>query len=575
MSEKWFIKRVGVDYKSLAKKLDVTPLTVLLMANRGITTEEEMHKFLYAGLEDLHDPSKMKDLPKAVRILQEKIKEKKKIRIAGDYDIDGIMSTYILYKGLLGVGADVSWVIPERIRDGYGLNIRIINDAIADGVDTLITCDNGIAASEQTKHAKENGMTVLITDHHQVPFEEKDGKKEYILPDADAVVDPHREDDPYPFTELCGAGVAYKLITLLYREMGRPAKEAETYLPYAAIATVGDIVDLTDENRIIVKEGLLRLPSIPNPGLRALMKKCGLEGKEITTYHIGFVIGPCLNAAGRLATAERSVRMLLAETEAEAKRDAEELFRLNQERQMKTEFWTEKAKNWVEESGNKDRVLVVYLDDCHESIVGIIAGRLKETYGKPAFAFTKTDKGTFKASGRSIEAYSMYEGLVKVKDMMEAFGGHPMAAGLTLKAGVSVDDFRKAINENCTLSEEDMQEKVLIDAVVPVSGLTRRNVTELSLLQPCGKGNRSALFADRGVAVSSMRTIGKNHNVVKCLVRDQTGAVDGIVFHNPEEFAATAGEGAVNITYLPQINEWRGRETMQMNIKGWMPCSET
>lgn len=572
MSEKWFIKRVGVDYKGLAKKLDVTPLTVLLMANRGITTEEEMHKYLHAGLEDLHDPAEMKDLPKAVRILQEKIKEKKKIRIAGDYDIDGVMSTYILYKGLKGAGADVSWVIPERIRDGYGLNIRIINDAIADGIDTLLTCDNGIAAREQTAHAKENGLTVIVTDHHQVPFEEKDGKKEYILPDADAVVDPHRADDPYPFTELCGAGVAYKLVTLLYRELGFPPQKAEAYLPYAAIATVGDIVDLTDENRIIVKEGLKHLPDIPNLGLQALMKKCGLEGKEITTYHIGFVIGPCLNAAGRLATAERSVRMLLADTDREAEEDASELFRLNQERQLKTELWTEKAKKWVEESGNKDKVIVVYLDDCHESIVGIIAGRLKEAYGKPAFAFTKTDKGMFKASGRSIEAYSMYEELVKVKDMMAAFGGHPMAAGLTLKEGVSVDDFRRAVNENCTLLEEDMQEKVLIDAVVPVSGLTRRNVTELSLLQPCGKGNRSALFADRGVAVSSMRTIGKNHNVVKCLVKDKTGAVDGIVFHNPEEFAAIAGESAVNITYIPQINEWQGRETMQMNIKGWMVC---
>ena len=486
----------------------------------------------------------MKDVDKAVEILRNKIKGKKRIRIIGDYDIDGVVSTFILIKGLKRAGALADTYIPDRVADGYGIHEHLIERAVNDGIDVIVTCDNGIAAYNEITMAKENGMTVIITDHHEIPYKE---------------------------TELCGAVVALKLVTALYEACGIPEKELEDFLELGAIATVGDVMDLQGENRILVKEGLKRLSHTSNKGLRELIRANGLEDGPITAYHVGFVLGPCINASGRLDTAARSLKLLCAETEDEAAKLAGDLTALNQSRKALTEEGKEAAIRIVEETEiGQDRVLVIYLPDCHESLAGIIAGRIREKYNKPVFVLTKGET-MVKGSGRSIESYSMFEELVKCGDLMEQYGGHPMAAGLSIKEE-NVEEFRRRLNENCTLTEKDLAPKILIDVPMPVSYINKELVEEISLLEPFGKGNTKPIFAQKGLRVLSSRILGKNRNVAKLQLSDSTGCVvEAVYFGEADEFVDRIKNcGSIAVTYYPEINRYQGRETLQIVIRNYI-----
>ncbi|MCC6094574.1 MAG: single-stranded-DNA-specific exonuclease RecJ, partial [Eubacterium sp.] len=503
------------------------------------------------------------------RTILDAIHSGRKIRVIGDYDIDGIMSSYILVTGLQKLGAYVSVRIPDRIRDGYGLNEELVRNAAEDGIRLIVTCDNGIAAADQIRIAHALGMQAVVTDHHAVPFREgENGKREYLLPDAEAVVNPHQEGDPYPFPDLCGAGVAFKLICYLYDLAALPDREAEKekLLAFVAIATVGDVMDLKDENRILVREGLKRLRHTDNPGLCALIRQCNLDQETLNTYHIGFVLGPCLNASGRLDTAERALRMLLTGNEDEAEELAADLVSLNVSRKAMTADGVQEAIAMVDSTELKnDRVLVVFLPDCHESLAGIVAGRLREHYYKPAFVLTRTEEGV-KGSGRSIETYSMYEELCKVRDVFTRFGGHPMAAGVSLPEE-NVDVFRKRINAVCTLTEEQLTPKVVIDAAMPVSYIREDLVRQLSLLEPCGKGNTKPIFAESQMQVQSPRIFGKNRNVCKMKVVNRDGFVmEAVYFGDADTFADFITGRSVSLTYYPEIDTWRGRNQLQIRI---------
>ena len=499
-----------------------------------------------------------------------KIKEKKRIRIIGDYDIDGVVSTFILIKGLKRAGALADTYIPDRVADGYGIHEHLIERAVNDGIDVIVTCDNGIAAYNEITMAKEKGMTVIITDHHEIPYKETEDGRELILPPADAIVNPKQPDCNYPEKRLCGAVVALKLVTALYEACGIPEKELEDFLELGAIATVGDVMDLQGENRIIVKEGLRRLPTTKNQGFRALIEANGLGGERITAYHVGFVLGPCINASGRLDTATRALALLCTEDRQKAAKLAGDLYDLNQSRKAMTEQGKEQAINEIEtESINKDRVLVVYLPECHESLAGIIAGRIRELYHKPVFVLTKAENGV-KGSGRSIEAYSMYEELVKCRDLLIQFGGHPMAAGLSM-AEENIERFRKKLNENCTLSEHDLMPKVMIDVPMPISYLTETLTEELKVLEPFGKGNTKPLFAQKNLRVSKLRIFGKNRNVAKMTLTDADGVwKDAVFFGEVDEFAEFVSvHDTISVTYYPEINEYQGRRTLQVVIRNY------
>ena len=461
----------------------------------------------------------MKDMKKAVKIIKEKVSEKAKIRIIGDYDIDGVMSTYVLLRGLIRIGADVDTYIPDRVADGYGIHEHLINRAEEDKVDTILTCDNGIAAVSEIQLAKEKGMTVIVTDHHEIPYKETENGREIILPPADAILNPKQQDCPYPSKNLCGAVVAFKLISALYEEFCVPGEELEDFYELAAIATVGDVMDLQGENRILVKEGLKRLKNTGNLGLRELIRVNGLEDSKITAYHVGFVLGPCINASGRLDTAARSLALLNAENQDEAAKLAGDLTALNQSRKSLTEEGKEAAIHQVENTDLKnDRVLVIYLPDCHESIAGIIAGRIREKYHKPTFVLTKGENSA-KGSGRSIEAYSMYEELVRCADLLIQFGGHPMAAGLSIEEK-NIEKFRRRLNQNCSLTEEDLQPKIVIDVPMPISYITKNLIRQIALLEPFGKGNTKPLLAQKGLKVLDAVVVGRNRNVAKVRLMD-------------------------------------------------------
>lgn len=563
--ERWVMLRKGADIAGIGKKFQISPRLACLIRNRDVVGEEAIGQYLNGTIGDLCDGMLMKDMDKAVEILREKLEEGKRLRVIGDYDIDGVNATYILLEGLKRLGADVDYDIPDRMTDGYGLNIHLIQRAYDDGVDTVLTCDNGIAAAEEIAFGKDMGMTVIVTDHHEVPFEEWGGKKQYLLPPADAVVDPKRPDCEYPFPHLCGAAVAYKLMEALWESMGRDSEDLDDLIENVAIATVGDVMDLKGENRIFVKEGLQMLERTRNPGLRSLIECTGLADKTISAYHIGFVLGPCLNASGRLDTAKRALRLLEAKTRKEADQLAWDLKALNDSRKEMTEKAVKEAELMVEASALKeDRVLVIYLPDCHESLAGIVAGRIRERYYKPTFVLTNASEG-LKGSGRSIEAYSMYEELSRCKDLLMRFGGHRQAAGLSMKRE-NLESFRKMINDHCTLTPKDLTEKVVIDMEMPFSCVTEGLIRELALLEPFGKGNTKPVFAARNVRLMDMRVMGRKKNVLKMRAVDANGnTVEAVYFGNVESLSALK-DTLLSITYYPTLNEYMGQATPQIVI---------
>ena len=511
--ERWVLLRKGADFEAIGKKYQISPRLACLIRNRDVIGEEAVDRYLNGTISDLYDGMLMKDMDKAIDILKEKILEDKKIRVIGDYDIDGVNATYILLEGLERLGADVDSDIPDRISDGYGLNRHLVERAYEAGVDTLITCDNGIAAADEIAYGKEMGMTVIVTDHHEVPFDEQDGEKRYRIPPADAVMDPKQQDCLYPFKGLCGAAVAYKLMEALWESMGKDSADLDDLIENVAIATIGDVMDLEDENRIFVKEGLQMLRRTKNPGLKALIECTGIDKNSLNSYHIGFVLGPCINASGRLDTAKRALELLRAGTQKEADILAGDLKALNDSRKDMTEEAVKQAEEQVETTTiSKDKVLVVYLPDCHESLAGIVAGRIRENYYKPVFVLTDAEEGV-KGSGRSIDGYHMYEELNKCKELLTKFGGHRLAAGLSLPKE-NVGKFREMLNKNCTLTEEEMKEKVTIDMEMPFGCVTEGLVKELELLEPFGKGNTKPVFAARDVTLLGARILGKNRNVL-------------------------------------------------------------
>ena len=559
------------DFNGIAEKYQISPIIARLMRNRDVIGDEAIDFYLNGTVEDLYDGLLMKDMDRAVDILKEKIEEGKKIRVIGDYDIDGVNATYILQQGLAGLGADVDTDIPDRIKDGYGLNQMLIDRALEDDVDTIITCDNGIAAMNEIAYGKENGMTIVVTDHHEVPYLEENGEKKYLLPPADAVVDPHRADCEYPFKGLCGAAVAYKLVEVLYRVSGKSEQEVEhlqdNLMENVAIATIGDVMDLVGENRVFVKKGLELLKTTKNEGLHALMQCTGVDTANLNTYHIGFVLGPCINAGGRLDTAKRALELLNASNRREAVTLAADLKELNDSRKEMTEEGVEEAVRQIESSSWKDdQVLVVYLPECHESIAGIIAGRIKERYYRPTFVLTKGETGV-KGSGRSIEAYDMFAEMSRCRELFTKFGGHKLAAGLSLEEE-KVEVFRKRINELADLTEEDLQMKVSIDMRLPFPYINEELIHELKILEPFGKGNGKPLFAESKLRVIQPRIFGKNRNVLKCRLEDQQGnQMEAVYFGEVEDCLRQMEKKQImSFTYYPSINEYMGRRTIQLTI---------
>lgn len=584
--ENWVLLRKGADFQHISEKFHISPRVASLIRNRDVIGDDAIEKYLNGTIADLYDGMLMKDMDKAVAVLGEKIKENAKIRIIGDYDIDGIQSTYILLEGFRMLGADVDSDIPDRMKDGYGLNRNLIDRALEADVDTIITCDNGIAAAEEIAYAKSMGMTIVVTDHHEVPYTEIGGGRRYILPEADAVVDPKQEDCTYPFKGLCGAAVAYKLVEALMEAMGKDAEDADYLMENVAIATIGDVMDLVDENRIFVKQGLDMLKRTENLGLKALMGCTGVNVDKLSPYHIGFVIGPCMNASGRLDTAKRALELLEAKKVAEADLLAGDLKALNDSRKDMTAQAVEEAFIQVENSELKDAdVLVVYLPECHESLAGIVAGRIREKYYRPVFVLTKGAEG-LKGSGRSIETWHMYEGLNRVKHLLSKFGGHKMAAGLSMPEE-NLEQFRKEINEKSGITPEDLNEKIAIDMQLPFECVNEKFIGELAVLEPFGKGNARPVFAERQVQVESARILGKNKNVLKLQVKDLHGTrmdamyfgdVNTFVEYVREKFGDIAcecllhghGHGIVMaFTYYPDINEYQGVRTPQIVIQNY------
>lgn len=567
--EKWFLTRKGADFQGISQKFHISPILARLIRNRDVIGDEAIDLYLNGTIAELYDGILMRDMDTAVSVLQEKIREGKDIRIIGDYDIDGINATYILMEGLGELGAKVSIDIPDRMKDGYGLNKNLIDRALDDGVDTIVTCDNGIAAKDEIAYAKSIGMTVIVTDHHEVPYEEREEGICYLLPPADAVIDPKREDCEYPFKSLCGAAVAYKLVETLFNVEGKDADDIDYLMENVAIATVGDVMDLVGENRIFVKQGLEMLKRTKNLGVKALIECTGIETDRLSSYHIGFVLGPCLNASGRLDTAKRAIELLCAKTKRDADMLAGDLKALNDSRKDMTAQAVEEAVEIVEQTEvGKDRVLVLYLPKCHESLAGIVAGRIREKYYKPVFVLTEAEDGV-KGSGRSIEAYHMYEEMNKCKELFTKFGGHKLAAGLSLPAE-NVEKFRKKMNENCRLTEDDLCEKVSIDMQLPLAYVNEALVNELDCLEPFGKGNPKPVFAERGVEVHQTRVLGKNRNVLKLVVSDAQGTkMEAMYFGDIERCLETISEkqNRINITYYPDINEYMGRRTPQIIIQ--------
>ena len=571
LKEKWVVSAKGADFKAIGEHFEIDPVIARIMRNRGLTDLDEMEYYLHGDEKDLIDPHLLKDVDLAAEIILKKVKKQKKIRIIGDYDIDGIQSTYILYCALKRIGAEADYVIPHRIRDGYGMNEHLVTQAAEAGIDTILTCDNGISAIDQIHLAKELGMTVVVTDHHEVPYIEENGVRREKISEADAIVNPKQEACQYPFKKLCGAAVAWKLVQVLYEQAGIPVSEADRFIENAGFATVGDVMDLQGENRVLVKLGLKMLNQTQNIGMKALILQSNRKLGEIRSGDIGFGLGPCLNATGRLETARIALKLLLCESEAEAAVLAQEAVDLNNSRKLLTEQAVEVAKQMIADGGyENDRVFVIFLPDCHESLAGIIAGRIRETYNKPVIVLTKGKDGV-KGSGRSIETYHMFKELVKCKDLLSKFGGHPMAAGLSLPEE-NIEAFRRALNKKCTLTQEDMMEKVLIDVPMPISYVTLPLIRQLSLLEPFGKGNNKPVFAEKNIKITQCRIFGKNKNVVKMKLYDKNGiCMDGVWFGDGEAFVNEIQEKERwSIAYYPSINTYNGRESIEIIVQNYI-----
>ncbi len=583
--EKWFVINKGADFAGIAKRFGISPVTARLIRNREVMGDEAIARYLKGGIGELYDPHLLLDSDRLTDILVQKISEQKKIRVIGDYDIDGVMSTYILYKGITRCGGSVDFQIPDRMKDGYGINDHLIEQADEAGIDTIITCDNGIAAIGEIAHAKSLGMTVLVTDHHEIPYTEERGERHYKRSEADAIVNPKQMECTYPYKNLCGAAVAWKVIQILYEKCDIAVEESYDFLENVAFATVGDVMDLTDENRILVREGLKRIHTTMNPGMRALILQNKLEPEQISSYHFGFVLGPCINASGRLETAKIALNLFLQEDVKKASEIAAELVDLNAQRKDMTAEGVELAMQQVEEGNTGEKVLVVYLPDVHESLAGIIAGRIRETCHKPTFVLTKSEDGV-KGSGRSIEAYSMYEELCKCQELFTKFGGHPMAAGLSLPEA-NVEIFREKINACCGLTEEDFIPKIKIDIPMPVDYPDISLVNELSLLEPFGKANVKPQFADKNLGIDRAVVVGKNQNVLKLTLKTERGkSISAVYFGDVEEFREYYGRkygenevqqaflGRTNairmsVIYYPEINRYQGNESIQIVIKNY------
>lgn len=560
----WMLQTKRADFTALAQRFSISPVTARIIRNRDVVGEEEIRRYLHGTIRDLYDPHLLQDMDKAVAILQKKIEAGSPIRIVGDYDIDGICSTYLLYRGLVRCGARVDYQIPERIRDGYGINESIIRQASADGIDTILTCDNGIAATEQIRLARELGMHVIVTDHHEVPVD-PEGRE--VLPPADAIVNPKQSTCPYPFKGICGGVVAYKLVQVLYQSFGIPSGEWEDMLEFAAMATVGDVMQLKDENRILVKWGLKQLPRTRSLGLQKLVEACGLDIHGVSAYHIGFVVGPCLNASGRLRTAQLALELLLTQDETKAQDMAAELKALNEERKDMTQEGVEEALRQVEEQYANDSVLVVFLPDCHESLAGIIAGRVREAWNKPTFILTRGEECA-KGSGRSIEAYHMYQGLCGVQDLLLKFGGHPMAAGFSLEEK-NIGEFRRRLNVQANLKPEDFIPRIWIDVAMPLEYISEKLVEELKILEPFGQGNEKPQFAQKNLCIRSARVLGRNRNAVKLsLVTEQGFSMDAMLFTEGDAFMEEMGDRrTMDVIYYPDINEYNGNRTLQIVVR--------
>lgn len=583
--EKWFVINKGADFAGIAKRFGISPVTARLIRNREVMGDEAIARYLKGGIGELYDPYLLLDSDRLTDILVQKISEQKKIRVIGDYDIDGVMSTYILYKGITRCGGSVDFQIPDRMKDGYGINDHLIEQADEAGIDTIITCDNGIAAIGEIAHAKSLGMTVLVTDHHEIPYTEERGERHYKRSEADAIVNPKQMECTYPYKNLCGAAVAWKVIQILYEKCDIAVEESYDFLENVAFATVGDVMDLTDENRILVREGLKRIHTTMNPGMRALILQNKLEPEQISSYHFGFVLGPCINASGRLETAKIALNLFLQEDVKKASEIAAELVDLNAQRKDMTAEGVELAMQQVEEGNTGEKVLVVYLPDVHESLAGIIAGRIREACHKPTFVLTKSEDGV-KGSGRSIEAYSMYEELCKCQELFTKFGGHPMAAGLSLPEA-NVEIFREKINACCGLTEEDFIPKIKIDIPMPVDYPDIPLVNELLLLEPFGKANVKPQFADKNLGIDRAVIVGKNQNVLKLTLKTERGkSISAVYFGDVEEFREYYGRkygenevqqaflGRTNgirmsVVYYPEINRYQGNESIQIVIKNY------
>ena len=584
-NEKWLLRNKKVDLKAMSEKYKISQLLCKLMVNRDIIDENIINSYINPVYKYLHSPKTMKDVVIAVDIIKRKIQENKKIRIIGDYDVDGIISVFILYTALKKCGANVDYEIPDRIKDGYGINENIVKVAYDEGVDTIITCDNGISAIDQIQYAKDLGLTVIVTDHHDVPFIEEDGVRTFLSSQADAIINPKQIECEYKFKSICGAGVAFKLMEALYEEIGMDKEECYKLIEFVAIATVCDVVDLIDENRIFVKNGLEMLNNSKNIGINALKKACGLEDKEITAYHLGFVIGPCLNASGRLDSAKKGLELLLMEDDEEAKNLAQEIVDLNDARKNMTKEGVDRAINIIDSTDiNNDNILVVYIPDIHESLAGIVAGRVKEKYNKPTIILTKSEEGV-KGSARSIEEYNMFEGLLACKELLDKFGGHPMAAGLSLQED-KVDELRIALNNKCELTDEDLTRKIMIDSSLPLEYLNLHLIEELNVLEPFGKGNSKPVFGVRDAKITKAMLLGKDKNVLKLkLLTNNNITIDAMIFNDLENFESKiiekyGNEGLDNLynksnnnismdfTFYPSINEWNGNKSIQIVVNG-------
>lgn len=586
LKEKWVVSAKGADFKAIGEHFGIDPVIARIMRNRGLTDLDEMEYYLHGNEKDLIDPHLLKDVDLAAEIILKKVKEQKKIRIIGDYDIDGIQSTYILYCALKRIGAEADYVIPHRIRDGYGMNEHLVTQAAEAGINTILTCDNGISAIDQIHLAKELGMTVVVTDHHEVPYIEENGVRREKISEADAIVNPKQEACQYPFKKLCGAAVAWKLVQVLYEQAGIPVSEADRFIENAGFATVGDVMDLQGENRVLVKLGLKMLNQTQNIGMKALILQSNRKLGEIRSGDIGFGLGPCLNATGRLETARIALKLLLCESEAEAAVLAQEAVDLNNSRKLLTEQAVEVAKQMIADGGyENDRVFVIFLPDCHESLAGIVAGRIREAYHRPTLVITRGEEGA-KGSGRSIEGYSMFEELNKCADLLSSFGGHPMAAGFSLPEE-NIEAFRRRLNEVCTLTEEELQAKVVIDVPMPIGYITFPLIEQLKLLEPFGKGNDKPVFADRNLVIERLKIYGPTGRVVQLTLHSSSGAkVQAVYFGDPDNLRLPLEEkygkvvaddtmanrcvhnAALHFTYYPEIDTYYETPRVKLKITG-------